>query len=288
MPGQDSGRSLVDILYGRINPGGKTPFTWGTSREAISSSLLTQPNNGDGAPQDNFDKGVLIDYRRFDKYNKTSIYEFGFGLSYTTFEFSDLRVPPLGGRDYRPTTGETKAAPVLGEVGRPSDYLFPSGLRCIRQYLYPWLNSTDLRQSSGDPVYGMKTEDYVRAGATDGSPQALLPASGPSGGNPLLFEEIFNVHVSITNTGSVDGDEVPQLYVSLGGEEDPVRVLRQFDRIAIAAGETLQWQTTLTRRDISNWDTYSQNWIVSDASKRIFVGSSSRNLPLSAELPPTH
>lgn len=285
LPGQESGRSLVDVLYGRINPGGKTPFTWGKTREAMGSALLTQPNNGNGAPQDNFEEGVFIDYRRFDKYKEDPIYEFGFGLSYTTFEFSDLQVTPLRAPKYRPTTGRTKAAPVLGGVGQASDYLFPSGIRRIRQYLYPWLNSTDLRQSSGDPEYGMKTEDYVPAGATDGSPQPLLPASGPSGGNPLLFEDLFEVSVTIANTGSVTGDEVPQLYVSLGGENDPVKVLRQFDRVTIAAGEQVQWTTTLTRRDISNWDPVSQNWVVSSVQKKIYVGNSSRKLPLSAKLP---
>ncbi|KAL4869220.1 hypothetical protein BDV12DRAFT_196468 [Aspergillus spectabilis] len=98
---------------------------------------------------------------------------------------------------------------------------------------------------------------------------------------------MLQVNVSI-DTGSVDGDEVPQLYVSLGGEEDPIWVLRQFNRIAIAAGETVQWQSILTHRDISNWDSHSQNWIVSSAPKSIYVGSSSRNLALSAELPATN
>jgi beta-glucosidase len=83
----------------------------------------------------------------------------------------------------------------------------------------------------------------------------------------------------------VTGDEVPQLYLSLGGNGDPTKVLRQFDRVTIAPGQSLQWTTTLTRRDVSNWDVASQNWVISGAQKKVYVGNSSRKLPLSADLP---
>lgn len=285
LPGQESGNSLVDVLYGRVNPGGKTPFTWGKTRKDYGPALLAKPNNGAGAPQDDFEDGVFIDYRRFDKDNTEPIYEFGYGLSYTTFAFSDLKVTPLCSSDYNATTGKSMKAPVLGEPSDAADNLYPEGINRVRQYLYPWLNSTDLRASSGDPYYGMDSKDYIPEGATDGSPQDLLPSSGSSGGNPGLFEDLYKVTATITNTGSVTGDEVAQLYVSLGGEDDPAKVLRQFDRVTIASGQTLQWTTTLTRRDVSNWDVTSQNWVISDAPKKIFVGNSSRKLPLSADLP---
>ncbi|KAJ5294655.1 hypothetical protein PENANT_c006G05588 [Penicillium antarcticum] len=285
LPGQESGRSLVDVLYGRINPGGKTPFTWGKTRKDYGPEILTVPNNGDGAPQDNFDDGVFIDYRHFDKDNTEPIYEFGYGLSYTSFEFSDLKVTLLTPTKYTPTTGKTEKAPVLGEPEKASDNLYPEGLQRVTQYLYPWLNSTDLRASSGDPDYGMASKDYLPEGATDGSPQDLLPSSGQDGGNPGLFEDLFQITATITNTGSVTGDEVPQLYVSLGGEGNPAKVLRQFDRVTVAAGQVVQWTTTLNRRDLSNWDVVSQNWVISPAQKTVHVGNSSRKLPLSAALP---
>ncbi|KAJ5364161.1 beta-glucosidase A [Penicillium cataractarum] len=285
LPGQESGRSLVDVLYGRINPGGKTPFTWGKERKDYGAAILTVANNGNGAPQDDFTEGNLIDYRRFDKDDVEPIFEFGFGLSYTKFEFSDLKVKELSADKYSATTGKTKHAPVLGKAGKASDNLFPSGINRVRQYLYPWLNSTNLKDSAADPHYGMDAKDYIPDGATDGTPQELLPASGPSGGNAGLFEDLIQVTATITNTGSVAGDEVPQLYVSLGGEDDPVRVLRAFDRVTIGAGQEIQWTTTLTRRDLSNWDVASQNWVISSAQKKVYVGNSSRKLPLSADLP---
>lgn len=211
LPGQESGRSLVDVLYGRINPGGKTPFTWGKERKDYGAAILTEPNNGNGAPQDDFTEGNLIDYRRFDKDDVEPIFEFGFGLSYTKFEFSDLEVTTLSADKYEATTGKSKHAPVLGKAGKASDSLFPSGINRVRQYLYPWLNSTDLKASAADPDYGMDAKDYIPDGATDGTPQDLLPASGPSGGNAGLFEDLIQVTATITNSGSVVGDEVPQL-----------------------------------------------------------------------------
>lgn len=211
LPGQESGRSLVDILYGRVNPGAKTPFTWGKTRKQYGAPILTEPNNGIGAPQDDFTDGVFIDYRRFDKDDEEPVYEFGFGMSYTDFEFSDLEVKALSADKYVKTTGWSKAAPVLGKAGPVSEYLFPKSIKRVTQYLYPWLNSTNLKESSGDPYYGEKTSKYVPAGATNGSAQPLLPASGPSGGNSGLFEDLVQVTATITNTGSMTGDEVPQL-----------------------------------------------------------------------------
>jgi beta-glucosidase len=211
LPGQESGRSLVDVLYGRINPGGKTPFTWGKERKDYGAAILTETNNGNGAPQDDFTEGSLIDYRRFDKDDVEPIFEFGFGLSYTKFEFSDLHVTGLSADKYSATTGKTKHAPVLGKPGKASDNLFPSGINRVRQYLYPWLNSTNLKDSAADPDYGMDAKDYIPDGATNGTPQELLPASGPSGGNEGLFEDLIQVTATITNSGSVVGDEVPQL-----------------------------------------------------------------------------
>ncbi|KAI5308797.1 hypothetical protein KEM55_004843, partial [Ascosphaera atra] len=61
LPGQESGNSLADVLYGKVNPAGKSPFTW-PRHENETIQLLREPNNGNGAPQDNFEEGVFIDY----------------------------------------------------------------------------------------------------------------------------------------------------------------------------------------------------------------------------------
>jgi beta-glucosidase len=211
VPGQESGNALTDVLYGRVNPGGKTPFTWGKTRDDYGAPLVFTPNNGNGAPQEDFTEGIFIDYRRFDKYNITPIYEFGFGLSYTTFEFSQLNVQPVPAPPYTAASGSTQAAKSFGQVSDASAYLYPSDIEPVPLYIYPWLNSTDLKASSGDPYYGEPTNEYVPPGATNSGPQPINPAGGASGGNPALYDTVARVSAVITNTGKVVGDEVPQL-----------------------------------------------------------------------------
>ena len=289
LPGQESGNAIVDVLYGRYNPGGKLPFTMGPTRESYGADVLYQPNNGQfGAPQDDFTEGVFIDYRALDRMNVTPIYEFGFGLSYTTFDYSDLIVASTNAGPYTPSTGTTSPAPSLGNNASMdySEYLFPNDtIDRVPKYIYPYLNSTDPAEASADPEYGLPTSDYVPPGATDGSPQPLIPAGGSPGGNAGLWAVLYAVTATITNTGDVPGDEVAQLYVSLGKGEASV-VLRGFDRLHVAPGESATFSADLTRRDLSTWDTVSQNWVPAAGPVTVYVGSSSRNLPLSSGLEP--
>ncbi|KAB5535125.1 beta-glucosidase [Coniochaeta sp. 2T2.1] len=93
LPGQDSGRALVSILYGRSNPSGKLPYTVARNESDYGAAML-DPSLPEGEfayfPQSNFSEGTLVDYRHFDAGNITPRFEFGFGLSYTSFEYSNL------------------------------------------------------------------------------------------------------------------------------------------------------------------------------------------------------
>lgn len=209
LPGQESGNSLVDVLYGTVSPAGKTPFTWGKDRASYGASIIT--TSSEPIAQEDYSEGVFIDYRWFDKQGEDPIYEFGFGLSYSNFSYSNLNVKTLSARPYVPTTGKTMAAPTFGEVGTYSDYLFPSGLTPVWEYIYSWVTSTDPKTASGDPDYGLPDSAYLPAGANDGSAQSLNPAGGAPGGNAGLYEDLFQVSATITNTGTVLADEVPQL-----------------------------------------------------------------------------
>lgn len=289
LPGQESGNSLVDVLYGAVNPAGRTPFTWGSTRESYGADVLYEPNNGNGAPQDDFTEGVFIDYRYFDKTNTTPIYEFGFGLSYTTFSYANLQVQKSNAGDYVPTTGTTAAAPTIGSSNFSTDlndYTFPEGeFSYIRAYVYPYLNtSSSLEAAANESDYGQTAAEFLPPNATSSDPQPRLPSSGGPGGNPALWDVLYTVTAEITNTGSVAGDEVPQLYVSLGGPDDPPVVLRGFDRLTLNPSETLTFSVNLTRRDLSNWDTVSQDWVISSYPKTVYVGRSSRKLDLTAAL----
>lgn len=291
LPGQESGSGLADVLYGDVNPAAKTPFTWGATLEDYGVTLLDANITNHTVPEQDFTEGVYIDYRWFDKKNITPIYEFGFGLSYTTFEYSNLVVTSNQVDDYSATVGETTEAPTFGNYSTNlDDYLFPSDeIRNISLFIYPYLSTTSsAKDASKDASYGKTAEEFLPENALSSNAQALNPA-GPAatatpGGNAQLWDELYTVTADVTNTGSVAGDEVAQLYVSLGGD-NPVVVLRGFDRLKdIAPGETRTFSATLLRRDLSNWDTASQNWVVTEDAKTVYVGSSSRKLPLSQAL----
>jgi len=90
MPGQEAGTAIVDVLYGSYNPTGRLPYTIAKRVEDYSAQLILG-----GTPAQVLDipyeEKLLIDYRWFDAKNITPRFEFGFGLSYTTFDYSNLR-----------------------------------------------------------------------------------------------------------------------------------------------------------------------------------------------------
>lgn len=282
IPGEQSGNAIADVLYGRVNPGAKLPFTMAATRRDYGTDLLYEPNAP--VPQTDFTEGIFIDYRALDRANIDPVYEFGFGLSYTTFSYSNLQITRTQAGPYTPTTGMTAAAPTFGSISNNSaDYLFPSNITRIATYIYPYLNSTDLRASADDDNYGLP--GFIPEGAQDSSPQPRVAAGGAPGGNPQLWDVLYQVTATITNTGNVAGEEVPQLYLSLGGPYDAKVVLRNFERLSIQPGTSATFNADITRRDVSNWDPASQNWVITNYTKTAYVGSSSRQLLLNATLP---
>ena len=100
-----------------------------------------------------------------------------------------------------------------------------------------------------------------------------------SGGREDLWDVLLTVDVSITNTGKRDGAEVVQLYVHIPA---PLRQLRGFEKILVPTGETANVRFSLTRRDLSIWDVVNQEWILERGEYGMYIGSSSRDLPLFA------
>ncbi|RAH77189.1 putative beta-glucosidase D [Aspergillus japonicus CBS 114.51] len=81
--GQESGNSIVDVLYGDVNPSGHLTYT-------IAKNESDYPVKLCYTSQCNFTEGVYLDYRHFDAYNIIPRYPFGHGLSYTTFDYANL------------------------------------------------------------------------------------------------------------------------------------------------------------------------------------------------------
>lgn len=214
LPGQDSGRALAEILYGRANPSGKLPYT--VAKQASDYGTILHPAQPEGDywlfPQSNFTEGEFIGYRYFDSMDITPRFEFGFGLSYTTFKYSSLNVQKQS------NSSGSKYPPAADIVG---------------------------------------------------------------GGNPHLWDTLVTVTATVQNSGSVDGDEVAQLYIGI--PNGPVRQLRGFEKISIPSGKSETVSFSLTRRDLSSWNVNAQQWALQDGTYKVYVGSSSRNLPLNSE-----
>lgn len=104
--GQAGSKAILDVLYGKVNPSGKLSETIPLSYEDVSSS-----NYFPGKEVSvEYREGIYVGYRYFDKVNKKVKYPFGYGLSYTSFEYSDLVVTEKGA-----TFNITNTGDVLGK-----------------------------------------------------------------------------------------------------------------------------------------------------------------------------
>lgn len=86
--GQEGGAALASVLFGDANPSGKLPVTFPTCWED-SPAYGNYPGENLGV---NYAEGIYVGYRYFDKNNLQPQFPFGFGLSYTTFDYSKLTV----------------------------------------------------------------------------------------------------------------------------------------------------------------------------------------------------
>ena len=108
--GQEGGNSVVDVLSGKQSPSGKFTMTWPVKfTDAYSSKnfpidedpridMLNQGKKGNVRNVDftEYEEDIYVGYRYFDSFNVPVSYPFGFGLSYTTFEYSDANIAQKG------------------------------------------------------------------------------------------------------------------------------------------------------------------------------------------------
>lgn len=188
--GQAVGGAVCDILYGRVNPSAKLPETFPLRLED-NPSYLSYIGEGDMVE---YREGIFVGYRYYDKKKMDVLFPFGHGLSYTTFEYSNLKV--------------------------------------------------DKEE--------MKDTDTMR------------------------------VSVDVTNTGSVAGKEVVQLYVA--DREStvirPVKELRGFEKVELAPGETKTVEFILEQRAFAYYSVRIHDWHVETGEFDIMVGKSSQDIVL--------
>ncbi|MBQ5477771.1 MAG: glycoside hydrolase family 3 C-terminal domain-containing protein, partial [Bacteroidaceae bacterium] len=108
--GQEGGNSVVDVLSGKQSPSGKFTMTWPVKfTDAYSSKnfpidedpridMLNQGKKGNVRNVDftEYEEDIYVGYRYFDSFNVPVSYPFGYGLSYTTFEYSDANIAQKG------------------------------------------------------------------------------------------------------------------------------------------------------------------------------------------------
>jgi beta-glucosidase len=282
LPGQESGNAITDILLGNVNPSGKLPYTIGKSLDDYGPGAQILYYANAVVPQQNYTEGLFIDYRHFDRYDVEPTFEFGFGLSYTTFEYSNLVVTSVLPKSPLPSPRPASLpAPQFDNViPDPNTALFPVGFKRLSKFVYPYI----------DKVSDIKTGKYPYPDGYD-IQQPPSQAGGGEGGNPDLWNVYATVTVDLKNTGSREGKEVAQLYLSYAdvtGDaakvDFPDKVLRGFEKVYLDKGQVETVHFNLTRRDLSYWDVVQQNWVMPTEGKiTIRVGASSRDLKLTGE-----
>ncbi len=88
LPGEAGGEALYNVIFGKVNPSGKLAETYPIKEEdnIVSKYFPMGPKNVE------YRESIYVGYRYFDSANKNVLFPFGYGLSYTTFEYSDLKI----------------------------------------------------------------------------------------------------------------------------------------------------------------------------------------------------
>ena len=96
-PGQEGGYAIADLLKGAVNPSGKLPDSFPMKFEDVPSAKTFPGEPAENPVNSFYTEGIYVGYRYYDSFKVQVAYEFGYGLSYTNFEYSDLK---LGGATF--------------------------------------------------------------------------------------------------------------------------------------------------------------------------------------------
>ncbi|KAF5383952.1 hypothetical protein D9757_007379 [Collybiopsis confluens] len=156
----ETGNAITDVLYGAFNPTGRLPYTIAKDASdypvAVSTSLEIP-----------YSEGLEIDYRAFDARNITPRYEFGFGLSYTTFEYSGLSI--VGVKDTDNAQADLISNWEAGNVN-PSGFGTSTALWLHR----PAFEVTFQVKNTGGVAGGEIPQLYLQMPASAGEPPSIL------------------------------------------------------------------------------------------------------------------
>ncbi|KAF7975977.1 hypothetical protein HWV62_8124 [Athelia sp. TMB] len=165
LPGPETGNAITDVLYGDWNPSGRLPYTI-AQRAADYPASLVLGGSPDEILKIDYSEGLLVDYRWFDSRGIAPRFEFGFGLSYTTFAYANLEIHRVD----RPSADPALAA--NWDAGGSSPIAEGSSTAL-------WLHEPAYRitfevENTGTVYGGDIPQLYVNFPETSGEPPAVL------------------------------------------------------------------------------------------------------------------
>ena len=90
--GQEGANALVDILNGKVNPSGKLPMSFPMTYSDVPSAKTFPGEPANNPVNAVYNEGIYVGYRYYDTFKVPTAYEFGYGLSYTQFEYSNIQL----------------------------------------------------------------------------------------------------------------------------------------------------------------------------------------------------
>ncbi|KAJ7745226.1 glycoside hydrolase superfamily [Mycena maculata] len=292
LPGQESGHALVDVLFSdgpqATNPSGRLPYTIAKLRTDYPADVLYTSSNS--TPQITYEEGVNIDYRWFDAQDITPRFEFGFGMSYTTFTYSGLRTSNEGNSRRALSSAASLPAQPSTSVGSSATAsrtlttsISGSRARSLSVSITPSITASVSASAfaSTSASTSPSASFWRNTTSTTGAPPVISSPVGDIGGPAALYEDLLDVSFEVRNTGPVAGNEVSQVYIGFPDSYgEPPKVLRGFARTMLDPGESQTITISLRQKDLSVWDVVTQQWVLGRGTFKVMVGSSSRVIHL--------
>ena len=145
-PGQEGGEALADILFGVVNPSGKLPFSY--IQDGAQSPAFAAYKAPDNIVK--YSEGVFVGYRFYDARGITPLYPFGYGLSYTKFDYRNLRIEKKGEHNFVveadiANTGSRAGAEVVQVYVAPHPSPVPRPPKELKGYARVFLKPGDVK-----------------------------------------------------------------------------------------------------------------------------------------------
>ena len=202
-PGSGGGEAIAGVLFGRVNPSGRLPITFPASEAQLphpeqidpesTTSLPGMPVKGGIIPVDYDVEGSDVGYRWFMRTQQTPLFPFGYGLSYTSFDYSDLNVTAEGS-DINVTltvtnSGQRTGADVLQIYLHPVDQRYVSRLAAFQRVELKPAESRQVRLTLEPRVIACWDEDQSQWLIEQGRYQILLAKNAS--------ETVLSTHVDL-------------------------------------------------------------------------------------------